>query len=176
MHASFKSPGYSTDEINTNKTERFCTIWNYEKPNRSHHCSLCNKCVLEMDHHCPWINNCVGKRNKKYFYRFIIWCIIGTGYIAIITFPLYLKVSFEDPEMIEKTNIYSRGLLLLIFPLCSAVSLVVGVLLGFQSYLIVKEITTIEYYANKHRTPPWWRKIIEKIDVVFIKKPQGHTI
>ena len=24
------------------------------KPERAHHCSLCNECTLKMDHHCPW--------------------------------------------------------------------------------------------------------------------------
>lgn len=33
------------------------------KPARSHHCSICQRCVYLMDHHCPWINNCVGMEN-----------------------------------------------------------------------------------------------------------------
>lgn len=28
-----------------------CQIW---KPNRTHHCRVCDACVLKMDHHCPW--------------------------------------------------------------------------------------------------------------------------
>ena len=29
------------------------------KPDRAHHCSNCERCVLKMDHHCPWIGGCV---------------------------------------------------------------------------------------------------------------------
>jgi len=31
-----------------------------EKPPRTHHCHVCNRCVLKMDHHCPW---CVAWRS-----------------------------------------------------------------------------------------------------------------
>eukprot|EP00466_Bigelowiella_natans_P002255 jgi/Bigna1/44384/e_gw1.94.57.1 len=36
------------------------------KPDRSHHCSQCNACVMRMDHHCPYLDNCVGQHNYKY--------------------------------------------------------------------------------------------------------------
>jgi hypothetical protein len=39
---------------------RFCKKCVLPKPDRAHHCSLCQRCVLKMDHHCPWINNCVS--------------------------------------------------------------------------------------------------------------------
>ncbi|OQR72504.1 palmitoyltransferase ZDHHC3-like [Tropilaelaps mercedesae] len=33
------------------KCPKCCCI----KPERAHHCSVCNRCVRKMDHHCPWI-------------------------------------------------------------------------------------------------------------------------
>jgi len=55
---------------------------NVFKPERCHHCSACNRCVLNMDHHCPWINNCVGFWNRKYFMLLLIYVLISTYYIA----------------------------------------------------------------------------------------------
>ncbi len=34
--------------------EEYCLKCEAYKPERSHHCSICQKCVLKMDHHCPW--------------------------------------------------------------------------------------------------------------------------
>ena len=43
----------------------FCQKCKFVKPLRTHHCSVCNACVLVMDHHCMWTNNCIGLHNYK---------------------------------------------------------------------------------------------------------------
>ena len=39
--------------IESQEQQRQCKKCNLPKPVRSHHCSICNRCVLKMDHHCP---------------------------------------------------------------------------------------------------------------------------
>uniref|UniRef100_A0A6I8RKB7 Palmitoyltransferase n=1 Tax=Xenopus tropicalis TaxID=8364 RepID=A0A6I8RKB7_XENTR len=52
---------------------RLCEKCLLIKPDRCHHCHVCNTCVLKYDHHCPWLNNCVGFSNYKTFLLVLLY-------------------------------------------------------------------------------------------------------
>ena len=56
---------------------RRCNQCYIVRPNRVHHCPICRGCILGMDHHCPWINNCVGQFNRKFFFLFDLYSLLG---------------------------------------------------------------------------------------------------
>ena len=73
---------------------RVCGKCNKPKPDRSHHCRICKKCILKMDHHCPWVNNCVGWNNYKFFILFVMWTCVLAIFTAMLVFPHILGTGF----------------------------------------------------------------------------------
>eukprot|EP00916_Digyalum_oweni_P004054 GHVL01007210.1.p1 GENE.GHVL01007210.1~~GHVL01007210.1.p1 ORF type:complete len:257 (+),score=43.18 GHVL01007210.1:626-1396(+) len=65
-------------EYKNSGERRYCKWCCLYKPDRSHHCRVCRKCVLKMDHHCPWVHNCIG------FFIFHIW--LGVNGLSTIEF------------------------------------------------------------------------------------------
>lgn len=141
-----------------------CIAW---KPERTHHCSVCQRCVLRMDHHCVWVANCVGARNYKFFLQFLAYTFIGTTFDAICLLSDFVQF-FRDVEDSERSSSNASpqerdelrqhgGAMTVVF-----VAFVMNVafaasLLGFivmHGNLVLANMTTIEMYEKK-KTLPW---------------------
>ncbi|XP_054164596.1 palmitoyltransferase ZDHHC3-like [Oppia nitens] len=74
------------------KCQKCCSI----KPERAHHCSVCQRCIRKMDHHCPWVNNCVGENNQKFFVLFTLYIAIISCHALIMAVTHFYKCIDND--------------------------------------------------------------------------------
>lgn len=88
--AAKTSPGYPPTAKNDRPFVSVCKKCIMPKPARTHHCGICNRCILKMDHHCPWLNNCVGHFNHRYFFSFCLFMTLGCVYCSISGRNLFL--------------------------------------------------------------------------------------
>lgn len=122
--------------------EKKCNRCDEIKPARAHHCAICDQCVFQMDHHCPWVNNCLGLENYRYFLLFILYLLLGAGYMAITIVSIWNHHIYKD----FKTDLS----FLVILDLSLA-----GVLVAFNGwnwFLALTGYTTIEFWSNMSLT------------------------
>lgn len=130
---------------------------NVFKPERCHHCSACNRCVLNMDHHCPWINNCVGFWNRKYFMLLLVYVLATTYYVAItMSYDFYISIKWElDSYYFTQTSVRDQNLLFKssLIQICFLINCLIGGLmtffLRFHIYIMFANKTTIENLEKK---------------------------
>lgn len=109
------------------------------KPDRCHHCRICNLCILRMDHHCPWVYNCIGFRNHKFFFLLLVYAVID---LLIVNLTMFDTVWWST-----RTDVSISMMILLMFGETLATFLMVLIVsfLSFHIWLMSKAMTTVEF-------------------------------
>ncbi|KAH8696728.1 DHHC zinc finger membrane protein [Talaromyces proteolyticus] len=134
-------PEYQSYTVNSHGGARFCKKCQCPKPDRTHHCSSCKRCVLKMDHHCPWLATCVGLRNYKAFLLFLIytsvfcWVCFGTAGLWVWD-EVLTEVSYIDTLM--PVNV------ILLAVIAGIIGLVLSGFTAWHISLAMRNVTTIE--------------------------------
>lgn len=124
-----------------NNCVRFCERCQHIKPDRSHHCSVCNACNLKFDHHCPWVNNCINFSNYKFFILFLFYGLTYCIYVCLSMLKYFIL--FWKGELGQSTGKFHL-LFLFVVAIMFAFSLVS--LFGYHIYLVLKNRTTLEAF------------------------------
>jgi len=131
------------------KRRRYCLMCHVFKPERCHHCSSCNRCVLNMDHHCPWINNCVGFYNRKFFMLLLFYVLIGTYTVDVALFNEAYEAVFTLYTM-RSFEIWPHLVLLSSYSLNVSLSIVMTMFFRFHLRLLFTNKTTIDTMDKKN--------------------------
>uniref|UniRef100_A0A8C4RGI1 Palmitoyltransferase n=1 Tax=Erpetoichthys calabaricus TaxID=27687 RepID=A0A8C4RGI1_ERPCA len=120
---------------------RYCDRCQLVKPDRCHHCSVCDKCILKMDHHCPWVNNCVGFSNYKFFLLFLAYSLLYCLFTAATDLQYFIKFWTNGlPDTQAKFHI------MFLFFAAAMFSVSLSSLFGYHCWLVSKNRSTLEAF------------------------------
>ena len=147
---------------------------NVFKPERCHHCSACNRCVLNMDHHCPWINNCVGFWNRKYFMLLLV-------YVLIITYTTFFTLGYDfyaalkwgfNYRFIDRNDkrLKKNCIIMLSFIFNGIICVLMTAFLKFHIKLARENKTTIENLDNIELIQKRGHKKVRKEIIFYLVK------
>ncbi|KAI6229915.1 Palmitoyltransferase [Aphelenchoides fujianensis] len=59
--------------LNRHHVRGVCETCMIVRPERSHHCGVCDRCTPRLDHHCVVLHKCIHYKNTKQFALFFFW-------------------------------------------------------------------------------------------------------
>ncbi|KAG7088141.1 hypothetical protein E1B28_012163 [Marasmius oreades] len=127
-----------------NSPAKWCRKCWAPKPERTHHCSTCGRCVLKMDHHCPWLGSrCIGHRTYPAFLHFLS-CITLLAIYLVAICGSFIYYAFTHPFDVEESiPFHTLGLF---FAGC-IIAIVIGSFLIYHLYLVTTNQTTLEHIS-----------------------------
>lgn len=138
-------------EIGPLTPRKYCILCHNFKPDRTHHCSTCKTCVLNMDHHCPWVNNCIGFRNRKYFILFLVYISLGLVFASIIEVVVLIS-TIQKVVMTKETDIHF-ALKTILTLTTIALSFALVSFTVFHVKMVLENTTTLEGMIRKKNLP-----------------------
>ena len=127
---------------------RICQRCLLMKPDRTHHCRQCNKCVLKMDHHCPWVANCIGFYNHKYFLNMLFYSSVTSLFVAATSYPVFISVLASDSVELSLAYFIVTAWILVV-----SFGLLITVFFCLHLYLLYNNMTTIEFCEKSNKKP-----------------------
>ncbi|XJO71847.1 hypothetical protein BDV3_001289 [Batrachochytrium dendrobatidis] len=110
---------YTAIEVKKNGQRRFCSKCNLLKPDRCHHCSACERCILKMDHHSSmsmiWPPFAVQSRMELFLDVHVLLVVFAAGLFAIcllifmVVHGYYLACNRTTIEMLESNRAVRLG-------------------------------------------------------------------
>lgn len=144
---------------------RICPTVNIRKLARSKYDRMTKRHIARFDHYCAWINQAVGEENYRYFLLFLAIHVFLCWYGTIVTFYIFKNETDEMQLFQAKFISVATGTkmdankwivfqflfaqympLAGVFLLLSVMSILLSAFLIFHLHLIVRGMTTNEFY------------------------------
>ena len=162
LKATFIEPGYTPrfpvpGDIPIEQI-RYCEKCDQWKPDRTHHCRACKRCIHRMDHHCPWIDNCVGAKNQKFFILFLF----NVFFCCLLVICIEIYVVFQYTYLENKK--FDGLISLLVGVFTGAIALIFLIFTAIMFYdqinVIILNQTEVEKMGN------WRGKKLKTIELL----------